>query len=170
MCKYVFTLVMAVFVLFSSLAAFADQESERACLKGLQRCRVRITIRDDDKVGIDEDAVRSAVELPLRQLGITIPSANDESCWAILDVQVTSLVTRESESRKPFLYTIYVSCILRQLVSLKRDGNKTEFYASTYSKADQQVQDNFDVDKAMRMIPKIMEGFSNDYLAVNPKR
>jgi hypothetical protein len=156
------TILFLLIILVSS-NCFALTDSVQSLI-GLKRVKVSVVgIKDEYK--IDITAVKTSIELKLRQNGIEVVKIDDPTCWACLEYSVNAM-----EIEKQGMYAYSISFKLFQLCTLERTSKPIIVYASTWDEGYFGYSGMARLEEAVvKNASTVTDKFLNDYLAANPK-
>ena len=169
-CLVILIVVLLSFLISTPVVfAIGDDKYSRPSLKGLRKLSVAVQIEksvseDLKKAGLNEDRIRTGVELKLRdEAKIDVVHIEDlSSDIPILHVEIDG----SKKTDKTFSFLIEIE--LWQKSFLKRDP-KAEVIAGTWSTGvfGSASASNVATDM-MRLINSMMDAFVKGYLSVNP--
>lgn len=153
------TFLAAVFLILVPVEAPGQN---RNVLQGLDMVKVVVDINDDGGRFVSNSQIETEVEETLRRNQIVV--ARDAEPF--IHVAITAIeITTEYLG-----FSVCINVELNELVTLNRDSSKIEF-ATTW-KAGSTILVFPDRSSATqgvrRIVREYIDGFSNDYLAVNP--
>jgi hypothetical protein len=160
-----YTAFVVLFLLLAPIAHAIDSEDTRSSLRGLKGVEVIIDLSPRPEVeqnGLTASAIRTDVELKLRQAGIPVLATEGGNPWLGVIINVLP----SSGTIWPYVITVE----LRQSAFLLRDSSILALGTVTWSVGSFGGVGKQDLRSVRDDAKDQVDKFINAYLAVNPKK
>lgn len=167
--KCIILIIVAVLLLVSPCVNAEYVADQKETLRGIKRIGVVIKglSRKIKKLGITGDKLRTDVELKLRMAGIDV--VTQEEFHTNLEIPYLEVTIIPGYSKPAFVYAILVG--LYEKVHLKREPKIISYAIPWWRIMVQENIEEIEMEKSVRNMLKFMiDEFTKDYLAVNPKQ
>jgi len=165
----IYKLLAPILILCLFAGKVAAQVNERESLRGITAVNVAVAVDSAARGGgLTEDRLKTTAELGLRRNGIQVGTSMDWLTSTLPWLTVTVSAVKSPLASGDLVYAAYIEVSLRGAVTVDVSDLKTYAYTWKRGILNMRMEDVFELHQ-VEVLEELVDEFSNDYLAVNPK-